>query len=114
MIKSATGAGFTSVNTLIHTIVHFLANSGRYNCGTIFLLASGRKTFVPSLTILILSLKGLTEGVTYLRPLRLLLQDLSESGADVDVAHIVQQNPDHSPGQMHDAAEAHELAELCV
>ncbi|KAG7219658.1 hypothetical protein INR49_018934 [Caranx melampygus] len=39
-------------------------------------------------------------------------QDESEFGADVDVVHVVQQNLDHAPGQMHDAAETHELTEL--
>lgn len=54
----------------------------------------------------------LTEDVAYFRPLRLLLQDESEFGADANVAYIVQQDPDHTPGQIHDAAEAHELTEL--
>lgn len=54
----------------------------------------------------------LTEDFTYIRPLFLLLQDDSEFRADADVADVVQQNPDHAPGQMHEAAETHELTEL--
>lgn len=57
-------------------------------------------------------LDKLTEDFAYFRPLCLLLQDASEFGADVDVAHVVQQDPDHAPRQMHDAEEAHELTEL--
>lgn len=30
----------------------------------------------------------------------------------MDVADVVQQDPDHAPRQMHEAAETHELAEL--
>ena len=54
----------------------------------------------------------LTEDFTYFRPLSLFLQDESELGADVDVADVVEQNPDHAPGQMHETAETHELTEL--
>lgn len=54
----------------------------------------------------------LTEDVTYLGPLSLFLQQQSEFGADVDVVDVVQQSPDHAAGQMHDAAETHELTEL--
>ena len=54
----------------------------------------------------------LTEDVTYLGPLSLFLQQQSELGADVDVVHVVQQSPHHAAGQMHDAAETHELTEL--
>lgn len=54
----------------------------------------------------------LTEDFTYLWPLFLFLQDESEFGADVDVVYVVQQNPDHAPRQMHEAAEIHELTEL--
>lgn len=50
--------------------------------------------------------------MTYFGPFFFLLQDDSKFGADVDVAHVVQQNPDHLPSQVHDAGEAHELAEL--
>ncbi len=54
----------------------------------------------------------LTEDVTDFGPLRLLLQDESESGADVNVADVVQQDAHDAPGQMRNAAEAHELTEL--
>lgn len=54
----------------------------------------------------------LTEDFTYIRPLFLLLQDESKFRADADVANVVQQNPDHTPGQMHEAAETHEFTEL--
>lgn len=54
----------------------------------------------------------LTEDVTYFGPLPLPLQEQPEFGADVDVAHVVQQGPDHGPREVHHAAEAHELAEL--
>ena len=54
----------------------------------------------------------LTEDFTYFRPLSLFLQDESELGADVDVADVVEQNPHHAPGQMHETAETHELTEL--
>ncbi len=54
----------------------------------------------------------LTQDVTYFGPLCLPLQDQSEFGTDMNVADVVQQDPDHTPGQMHEAAEAHELTEL--
>lgn len=54
----------------------------------------------------------LTEDVAYFRPLSLCLQEESEFGTDVDVVDVVQQNPDDPPGQIHDAAQAHELTEL--
>lgn len=54
----------------------------------------------------------LTKDFTYFGPLFLFLQDESEFGADVDMADVVQQNPDHAPGQMHEATETHEPTEL--
>lgn len=57
-------------------------------------------------------MNALTEDFTYFRPLFLFLQDESEFRADADMADVVQQNPDHTPRQMHEAAETHELTEL--
>lgn len=56
----------------------------------------------------------LTEDFTYFRPLFLFLQDESQFRADLDMADVVQQNPDHTPGQMHEAAETDELTELKI
>lgn len=47
-----------------------------------------------------------------LGPLELLLQDQSEFGTDVNVAHVVQQDLDHIPGQVRHAPQAHEVTEL--
>lgn len=56
--------------------------------------------------------RSLTQDSLDVGPLWLLLQDQAQVRAEAHMADIVQQDPDHLPGQVHHAAQTHKVAEL--